>query len=309
LKEQVIAGIKAVFRPLLNQRTLIERAKYCGQTILDAQAGNDLIAESMSKPSAVGKIGDSELRGLRKFLKHADASGMYRDWGHSAIMMHRNAGVYPNDPAIFSRFCCEFLQALGSLDILAVWFRPGEASVRRKYAPDAKLVCLTALEPYFHQRPWSRVLAGKRVVVVSPFAQTIESQFKNRSKLWTAKPEVLPEFTLRTIRAPLSAALVKPVYSDWFVALKAMQDQMASEPFDIAVVGAGAWSIPLVAHAKSLGGWGIHLGGPTQILWGVRGGRWDSNHPVNCFFNGAWVRPRANEKPQTFRQVENGCYW
>jgi len=82
-----------------------------------------------------------------------------------------------------------------------------------------------------------------------------------------------------------------------------------SSAVDVAIVGAGAWSLLLVTYAKSLGAWGIHLGGPTQLLFGIKGRRWESSEDVSRYFNEAWVRPSANETPRTVRQVENGCYW
>jgi hypothetical protein len=309
MREQIIAAIKSVLRPIAQKRLIIERMKYSGRHIAAPQEGNDLLAQLIHKPGAVGKIGDSELRGLRRYMSHADKSGRCTSWGRSAINLYRNAGVYPPDPEIFSRFCTEYFNALSQLDVLAVWFRPREANVQRRYAPNVKLVSLTSLEPYYHQRPWSAQLAGKRVVVVTPFAQTIERQYQRREQIWAAKPQVLPEFHLRTVRCPLSAALEEPVYPDWFAALDAMKRKMAEEPFDVAIVGAGAWSIPLAVHAKSLGAWGIHLGGPTQILFGVLGGRWDANADICAFQNDAWARPSTEEKPNTFRKIENGCYW
>jgi hypothetical protein len=307
--EQTIAQIKNILRPIAMKRVLLEKRKYRGQTILSPQEGNDLLAAAVHKPGAAGKIGDSELRGLRNYLRRTGGSGECDNWGASAKFLHRNAGVYPSDPAIFSRFCGEFLQALTQLDILAVWFRPGEANVQHKYAKQARLVSLTALEPYYHERPWTAQLAGKRVVVVSPFTSTIKATFERRREVWAKKPDVLPDFQLRTIRCPLSAGVADPEYADWFTALDAMRQEMSSAPFDVAIIGAGAWSIPLAAHAKSVGAFGIHLGGGTQLLFGVKGGRWDGDSPVSVYFNDAWTRPGADEKPKSFRSVENGCYW
>jgi len=309
MREQLIAGIKSILRPIVGKRVLLERMKYRGQTILEPRAGNDLLAKSLHQPGAAGKIGDSELRGLRNYLRRTGGSGPCESWSHSAVMLHRNAGVYPSDPAIFTRFCTEYFEALTQLTILAVWFRPGEASVQKRYGRAATLVSLTSLEPYYHERPWSAELAGKRVVVISPFARTIERQYPQRKRIWAAKPDVLPEFSLRTIRCPLSAALSNPEYPDWFAALDGMRGQMEAEKFDIAIIGAGAWSVPLAVHARKLGGWGIHLGGPTQILFGIRGGRWDTNPGIIPYFNDAWTRPMTDEKPTTFRKIENGCYW
>jgi hypothetical protein len=107
----------------------------------------------------------------------------------------------------------------------------------------------------------------------------------------------------------MSAFLAPPVYRDWFAALDAMCEQMSSIPFDSAIVGAGAWSLPLVARAKSLGKWAIHLGGATQILFGIKGGRWDNSPEISAFYNDAWTRPSALETPPNVTTIEGACYW
>ncbi len=308
-REELVARVKSVGRPLLKYRGVLERAKYGGATILDQQNGNDYLSDLIGGPTAIGKFGASELGGIVHYLAHRDAKGHCASWGRHKTMLHRNAGVYPADPETLSRFCQVYLEALGQLDAMAVWFRPGENSVRRQFAPRAKMMELLALEPYYHQRPWSHRLAGKRVVVVSPFAETLQSQYRRRHEVWRARPEVMPDFQLRTIRTPLSAALITPEYHDWFTGLEALRRQMAAEPFDVAIVGAGAWSLLLITYAKSLGAWAVHLGGATQILFGIKGRRWENIEELRPFYNEAWVRPSENETPRSVRQIENGCYW
>jgi hypothetical protein len=302
--------LKTLARPLTSQRRLIERAKYLGCRILSSQEGNDLLAGSLGGPGAAGKIGACEMAALRHYWRRADSAGRCELWrGYVARNLYRNAGVYPPEPAIFSRFCQAYAQALKSLDVLGVWFNFGERAAQRRLMPGACLTELDALEPYYNDRPWTERLAGKRVLVVSPLAATVESQYRRRKQIWRAKPGVLPDFELRTLRVPLSSCLVSPRYPDWFAALDALQRQMAAVPFDAAIVGAGAWSIPLVAHAKSLGGWAIHLGGVTQILFGIRGRRWERNERIMAFCNEAWVRPSPQETPGSAHLVEDGCYW
>ena len=302
--------VKSFARPLTQHRRLVERAKYFGTHILSSQEGNDLLAGSISRPVGAGKIGSGEMAALRHYLRRADASGHCEFWkSYVARNLHRIAGVYPPESAIFSRFCKTYAQALASLDVLAVWFNFGEHAAHRQFAPQASLTELDALEPYYNERPWSQHLAGKRVLVMSPFASTIEAQYRRRRQIWRAKPEVLPDFDLRTVRVPLSSYLVNPGFPDWFTALDALRAQMAASSFDAALVGAGAWSIPLVAHARSLGAWAIHLGGVTQILFGIKGNRWEQNQRIMAFCNEAWVRPSASETPQNIRAIEGGCYW
>jgi len=305
----VYEKVKTFARPVTQHRRLLERIRYLGTEILPASVGNELLSCSVHHPAAVGKIGASEMGALRHFLRRADSEGFCESWGYHTRLLYRIAGVYPPDPNIFSQFCITFAESLRHLDVLAVWFNLGENAARRKFAPQATVTALRALEPYYHPRPWSRQLARKRVLVVSPFADTIQAQYPRRREVWPQTPEVLPDFDLLTLRVPLSAYLTAPKYPDWFSALDAMREEMSSLQFDVAIVGAGAWSIPLVAHAKSLGAWAIHLGGATQILFGIKGKAWEANQQVSGFFNEAWTRPSFQETPQLIGKIEDGRYW
>jgi hypothetical protein len=306
---QIYYQAKTLMRPLTRHRRLFERAKYSGDTILSAQEGNDFIAGSIGRSAAIGKIGSSELAALRHYLRKADAAGLCPSWGWQATNLCRIAGVYPQEPVTLSLFCRAYAETLSHLDMLAVWFNLGEHSAHRRFAPNARLMALRSLDPFYHERPWTQCLAGQRVLVISPFSDTIHAQYRRRDQIWRSKPELLPGFELLTLRSPMSAFLAPPVYRDWFAALDAMCEQMSSIPFDSAIVGAGAWSLPLVARAKSLGKWAIHLGGATQILFGIKGGRWDNSPEISAFYNDAWTRPSALETPPNVTTIEGACYW
>ena len=69
------------------------------------------------------------------------------------------------------------------------------------------------------------------------------------------------------------------------------------------------YGLPLAAHVKDLGKQAVHMGGALQIFFGIKGGRWDENPKINRFYNEHWTRPLPSETPQTFQNVEEGCYW
>ena len=88
-----------------------------------------------------------------------------------------------------------------------------------------------------------------------------------------------------------------------------MKEQIRKIDFDIAIIGCGAYAFPLGAYVKKLGKKAIVLAGATQILFGIKGRRWD-NHPViSKLYNEYWVRPKENEKPKQYSRIEGGCYW
>jgi len=308
--DHVYYKTKSLVRPLTQHRRLWERAKYIRASILSAQAGNDALRQSFGRPCATGKIGSGEMAALRHYLRRSDSRGVCHSWNsHAGRNLYRIAGVYPPEPEVLSRFCQLYIDALTDLDFLAVWFNFGEHAAWRRFASSATLTELDTLEPYYNSHPWSHSLAGKRVLVVTPFTLTIQRQYQRRKEVWKSNPGLLPDCDLFTLRVPLSSYVSKPEYLDWFAALDAMKHQMESCRFDVAIVGAGAWSLPLVAHAKRLGAWAIHLGGSTQILFGIRGRRWEKNPRIMRFCNEAWVRPSAEETPGNASAIEGGCYW
>lgn len=220
--------------------------------------------------------------------------------------LRNGAGLFPVTPDMLDRFGDRMLADIAEVDVLGVWL-DGEERLQR-FMPRARTVNLRDLEPYYHSDPWSSVLAGKTVMVVHPFAQSIERQYGRRQRLF-ADPRILPEFELKTLRAVQSIAGNQPDYRDWFSALDAMCDQLSAAAFDVAIIGAGAYGFPLAAHVKRLGRQAVHLGGATQILFGIRGRRWDELPFFASLFNEHWVRPAAGESPEGYQNVEGGCYW
>jgi hypothetical protein len=81
---------------------------------------------------------------------------------------------------------------------------------------------------------------------------------------------------------------------------------METANFDIALIGAGAWSLPLAAHAKKIGKKAIHLGGTLQLLFGIRGGRFDQ---WGFAYHQGWIRPLPEETPANCQRMEKGAYW
>jgi hypothetical protein len=100
-------------------------------------------------------------------------------------------------------------------------------------------------------------------------------------------------------------------FPTWFDALEHMRAQIAATEFDVAIIGAGAYGLPLAASVKRMGRQAVHLGGATQLLFGIRGRRWEVESPddIAPLFNEHWVRPSVEETPENRELVEGGCYW
>ena len=160
----------------------------------------------------------------------------------------------------------------------------------------------------------------QKVVVVHPFAETIEQQYLKREFLFNNK-EVLPNFkSLNVIKAVQTLGEGDTRFKDWFEALDYMKTEIDKMDYDVCLIGCGAYGFHLAAHVKRSGKKGIHLGGALQLLFGIKGKRWeDPNYGVkewgipsglySNLMNEYWVRPGENDRPKNAEKVEGACYW
>lgn len=288
-------------------------ARWYGAGLLDARATSDLIRARIAAgtPTAIGKLGTLELELLVQACQ-GDQVGVSRIAPQLRRQAFVNVGLFPDDDGPLGDALARIRDALAEMDIMAVYAMAGEKALLQRLAPQLMARCPTgALEPWNAPRPWSAALRGKRVLVVHPFIDTIRAQYHNaRQALWPRTPEVLPELgELLTLRMPLSPALTPPQEADWSARLARLCSEMEALRFDVALIGAGGMSLPLAVHAKQLGACAIHMGGATQLLFGVRGRRWDGEKELARHVNDAWVRPAPAETPEAVRKVEDGCYW
>jgi len=121
----------------------------------------------------------------------------------------------------------------------------------------------------------------------------------------------LPVFELKTVKAVQSIAGSIVGFETWFDAYSYMCDEIAKVNFDIAIIGAGAYGLPLASFVKRLGRQAIHMGGVTQILFGIKGRRWEVDYAESIakLFNEHWISPSQSEIPKGHNRVEEGCYW
>lgn len=223
---------------------------------------------------------------------------------------HNNAGIFPVTDEGLDAFSNITFTACSQIDIFGVWGQTIqlEELLWRERCPSAKLIALHSIEPYRSSSPWSAALQGKKVLVIHPFDKSIVSQYPKRDLLFPGM-NVLPEFDLKIIKAVQSNAGSKTTYASWSEALHAMKEQISAVDFDVALIGAGAYGLPLSAHVKQLGKQAIHIGGALQVLFGIKGRRWDRDPEVNRLYNEHWVRPLPEETPVKFEQQSDGCYW
>lgn len=286
------------------------------------QYASDLISKAIMSPDSlmVARFGSTEMtclmnylgfrlpeteRNLLSFIKGKSPAWWWEP--HSISQMCTYSGFFPSDEDMIVRFCELMLDDIRQIDILGSWLVD-----ERHFSNElknAKRVMLEDLEPFFCERPWTWALKEKKVLVVHPFADTIQYQYQKRSLLFDNG--LLPEFELQTIQAVQSLAGEQTGFKDWFEALEDMKRKIESKDFDVCIIGCGAYGLPLAAHVKRMGKKGIHLAGVTQLLFGIIGSRWENYivYPYMNLLNKHWVRPGVAERPKNAQVVEGACYW
>jgi len=279
---------------------------------LNMREGNRNIFELLNsgQPTMIARHGATELEVAVSF-----------DWEYSISGLDTlcfNGGFFPNDKELAEDWAELYLESSREIDCLCdyhhKWGRYSKIQhLFSKYSPNATLINdLNVINPFFIKKPWTRYLRGKRVLIISPFVDTIKSQYKKRKNLF-ADEDILPDFeSLSCVKAvQTSAGNEDSRFNTWFEAYEYMLDEIRQKEFDVALVSCGAYGLPLAAQIKKMGKQAVLMGGSLQLLFGIRGSRWDDKqHWISRgLFNEHWVRPSKSEKPEKAGDVEDSAYW
>lgn len=269
--------------------------------MLTAQESQNIIIDAIKnkKPLAVGKLGADESNNLFSLINNGPVSDRLTIF----------SGIFPLDGATISYFKKEYLETISNLDILLSWAEQwGEAQILSYIGyNNYKTKDWNGIEPFFMEDNWTNYLNNKKVLVITSHSNTFEYQYPNINKIWNKKL-FKDNFELYILKAPLQPQF-EQYHNSWVETLEWLKANMLKIDFDVLIVGAGAYGLPLVVEAKKLGKVGIHLGGSIQILFGIKGKRWDQWQEFQDIYNEYWIRPLQEDTPNENKIIEGGCYW
>lgn len=299
-------GISYIDKKLLHMDFEKKVVKF--DSIISEKECNELIGKYLESGESfmACKFGSTELANVTYYSLQPFVSKKRKKMVIDKLYTY--SGFFPNDYELLPRFSEVMLESLTKADILGNCTDIQEQYLLEKYAPE----CQPAkgyLEPWGFENPWTYFLKGKKVLVIHPFADTITKQYERREKLYE-NPKMLPEFELYTIKAVQTLAdETDDRFSDWFEALNYMYSEAQKIDFDVALIGCGAYGMPLAAKIKEMGKSAIHMGGSLQLLFGIWGSRWENSKGIKSRKNEYWVRPSEKEHIKSAEIIEGGCYW
>ena len=298
--------------------------------ICNANTASKIIYDRLmdKNPCMITRFGSTEIDAITSYIGYkyhkndilGFITGKSPSWWNFNLehlkYMKINSGFFPLELNLLEKFSELILRDIPEIDILGSW-RFEENYLRKFYSQNIECISLLLLEPFWGEKPWSRALEDKKVLIIHPFTELIIQQYRKRTHLFKKK-DILPDFDLKTIKAVQSIENCND-FQTWFHALKYMEDEIDKIDYDICLIGAGAYGMPLAAHAKRNGKKAIHLGGSLQLLFGIRGKRWDNpNYGIATLkgpnkyidlFNEYWTYPGDEYKPQNSHCCDDNCYW
>lgn len=283
------------------EKKRIDKENFGGKKNISLQEANELLAASIrsGQPMSFIRMGISELNWVTMWLD------MMRlpNWFYYAWVQKLFHSDEENQ-----RFVDLMLHAYQTADYMGNWYwSEAEGKLLTQYAPQATYCSADVVEAYRLEHSWMSELAGKRVLVVNPFVETIRQQYARKDLIYPSG--YLPDFELITVPSVWYNADGNSDFATWFDALEYLEQQVDKETYDIALLGCGPFGVPLTAHIKETGHQAIYVGGVLQILFGIKGNRWDDREYASKFYNEYWVRPGEDNKPKSTKDLDGNCYW
>ena len=290
--------------------------KYCKRQMLNVEDASCAIEKAIvsGQPFMAGRVGLFEQAVMRMYEFH-----IRKKYALTMNNIYQCAGFFPNDTALGERFLQTMTDSLQVTDIYACNRQFLEDYFIDRYLPESALVAesLGVFDVFALEHHWSRALAGKKVLVVTSFPDSVRQQYAKREQIYPGT-DILPPFDLQVYQSLMTIGDLRDErFVTWFDALDFMKQEILEKDFDIALLSCGAYGFPLAAEIKKAGKQAVYVGGVLQILFGIMGRRWDGSRfggiehmpkKLKPYYNDAWTYP-IEERPEQADKVEYGPYW
>lgn len=303
---------------IMRRNVFLERAKRKSVAIdrpfLDNETFNDHIKAKIEskEPLFVCRYGNSEL--VACFYAKIRREGIIDQISDSLLYKAKSGpGVFPQNEDTYLEFAEEYTKALTNADLNAYWGNVlMEEYMIDHYEPqNCKQYAMRALEPFQYTEPWTMAMEGVKLLIVHPYAELIKSQYQRITDVFPDRC-VIPSCNIRVVKAIQSNGDEIPEgFSSWKGALDFLYNECLQEEFDIALLSCGSYAVPLGSRLKMAGKQAIVMGGMLQLLFGIKGARWEVSRPdIVAMYNEAWIRPGGEYQIKgSEKMVDGKAYW
>lgn len=226
---------------------------------------------------------------------------------NARLVLKRNTGLLFSGPESVKAYSKKYLDAFEKCDLYASWepwgnyikhIQESSAFIQAKYPKPQVGAFVFDIFNFVSGEPWTRALAGKRILIVSPCVESAPQVYP---------VDLFPGCSFAFLKPPMTQGTEKS--RPWEEEFADFCQRVAEVEFDVALCSCGGYGNPLCAFIYSLGRSAIYVGGVLQMYFGIYGDRWlrEQKDAVNLYLTASWKR--RSSPPKGFEQIENGCYW
>jgi hypothetical protein len=249
--------------------------------------------KNCNKPFMIGRWGTTESDLLRHYL---GLISKYEKKYNKKIKKNikNKCGMFSNDKKSLEKYGKMYKKATKSADLMRMTDSIHSEKKMIAYIDKNKKITSSGIIPWKQNSPWTKYLKNKKILVFSPFKKDIIEQYEKRKSLFE-NDDVLPNFDLRVIRALNTRGGNNRGFDSWFEALDHQKKKISSIDFDIALLACGSYGMPLCKFIKEeLKKSSIYMASSLQLLFGLKGKRWEGKKGVENMYNDKWKYPSDN---------------
>lgn len=240
-------------------------------------------------------------------LGNVEATDLLTDEGIYS-QMFTNAGFYCNDENIeevYKNWKSKYVEAICKSDaILDVYTCSSFHIVGDVFT---RLNITNPGLPYIENPRWwieNIILQMKGTIgIVSYFKNDIEKQIKKLNKIWGI--DINNKFVV--VKSYNTIKGNEP-HNNWSETYDDLVERLDKHKHvKNWLVSCGCYGLPVCLHLSKIDKSKVfYVGGLLQLLFGLKGSRWDKRLEVNSLYNKHWVYP--SERPKNANIVEDWCY-
>tara|TARA_B100000795_G_C22699592_1_gene399069 strand:- start:81 stop:1031 length:951 start_codon:yes stop_codon:yes gene_type:complete len=232
--------------------------------------------------------------------------------------MKNNAGIQIRSTYSLSKYSQDYFKAFKNCDLFLKWddygnVYPGIKNshdyVTNKFKNKESINALVLDIFHYIHNPWTHALKGKRILIVSPFIESIKTKEKIRKEIYGV--DLFPDCTFVYIKPPQTQG--KSESREYNIELDEFIKKVEEikDTFDVALCSCGGYGNIVVNKIYEMDKSAIYVGGVLQMYFGIYGMRWlrERKEVMQLYLNKHWSRPLELEKPQGFKEVEGSAYW
>jgi hypothetical protein len=233
----------------------------------------------------------------------------------NSYKMKNNAGIKLLSIESIVSYSQMYIDAFANSDMYFGWeMYDGMSNIKQSYdyiknKLNKQIIWASVLDiyHYIYACPWTLALKGKKVLIISSFAKSIEKKIPIREKIFGI--DLFPDCEITTIAPPQTQGGNDS--EEFIIELQKFTSKLDLLEYDVALVSCGGYGNLVCNYIYNKGKSAIYVGGVLQMYFGILGSRWLTDRPdvIRLFLNEHWSKPSDEEKPEGYKNIENGCYW